>query len=444
MNSELFKYYTSIDVNKKKLADNIQIDYTNIIALINNLYDDTNWYWEIVDERTYCNKYLCTTVNVYIPGCVLSGRATCLLANLNDVNNNHAQAIFNAVNGRLMFVKPNVNISTTSNNQASRYNNHTDLYNQITNTNSYNSKVSQPSNVTSSPIEINITADEDKQEPIIDLDDDEHCPERLKNIPKEKRAKYRENPLMLTTDEIIARINDPNQVRDLDTYEEGDEDLIPGTPEWNWRYTHQGPDPNDPMKSPEEVKRDKLKEEQRKVIEEWKSQQHNKQQEQSQDITKQEQGMQQPNINNSNRQDNTSEVPNVATSLGVPQEYNQIATALVDSGYMGEATLIKTIPRERYPIITKVNITQEVVKNRIDEFTHVYDTNKVDANGNKVLRWTQEQINLVNRFKKQAGILNDKMFDKWVTTWRSDLKGKHDLTPENVNDFLAWFESLKK
>ena len=58
--------------------------------------------------------------------------------------------------------------------------------------------------------------------------------------------------------------------------------------------------------------------------------------------------------------------------------------------------------------------------------------------------YTQTQMNRMAKFKTDFEILNNEMFDNYVTTWDSKLTGKHDITPQNIDAFLDWTESLGK
>lgn len=59
----------------------------------------------------------------------------------------------------------------------------------------------------------------------------------------------------------------------------------------------------------------------------------------------------------------------------------------------------------------------------------------------KPTKFTDEQINAVNEFKRKAEITNQQMFDNWVDRWH---KGwvKKNLTPDNINDFLTFANGL--
>lgn len=65
----------------------------NIIDILDEAFDK-NWTWELTDERFYADgQSVSTTVTVYLPGRVLTGRAMC---KLKDYLDNHERAIGNA------------------------------------------------------------------------------------------------------------------------------------------------------------------------------------------------------------------------------------------------------------------------------------------------------------------------------------------------------------
>ena len=52
------------------------------------------WTWELADEKLICDTMLCTTVTVYIPGRILTGRS--VTKDMNEFCVNHEIAIYNA------------------------------------------------------------------------------------------------------------------------------------------------------------------------------------------------------------------------------------------------------------------------------------------------------------------------------------------------------------
>lgn len=58
--------------------------------------------------------------------------------------------------------------------------------------------------------------------------------------------------------------------------------------------------------------------------------------------------------------------------------------------------------------------------------------------------FTQRQIDRINKFKKEYEILDDKMFGNYVNAWDKTLTMKSQITPDNVDSFLAWVDSLGK
>lgn len=68
-----------------------------------------------------------------------------------------------------------------------------------------------------------------------------------------------------------------------------------------------------------------------------------------------------------------------------------------------------------------------------------YDVPQVKYKG-----FTQRQIDRINKFKKDFEILDDKMFGNYVNAWDKTLTMKSQITPENVESFLAWVDDLGK
>ena len=67
-----------------------------------------------------------------------------------------------------------------------------------------------------------------------------------------------------------------------------------------------------------------------------------------------------------------------------------------------------------------------------------------DAPQAKYKGFSQHQIDRLNQFKKDMGIMNDEMFGKWVNTWDKRYDSKSQITPQNVESFLAFVESMGK
>jgi len=71
--------------------------------------------------------------------------------------------------------------------------------------------------------------------------------------------------------------------------------------------------------------------------------------------------------------------------------------------------------------------------------TSDYDTPQAKLNG-----FTQHQIDRMNQFKKDQEIINSEMFGNYVHMWNPNFVSKMQITPENIEDFLAWAERLGK
>ena len=90
-NVELCKFY----MGQNKVFSKIpEVVYTDIIKVLDKHFD-YNWTWEIADEKLVMdNNAICTTVTVYIPGRVVTGRSLC---KIKDYHENHLRAILDAV-----------------------------------------------------------------------------------------------------------------------------------------------------------------------------------------------------------------------------------------------------------------------------------------------------------------------------------------------------------
>jgi len=98
-NTELCKHY----IEQKISINTIQnVPEKSIFDILDESFNK-NWTWEISDEKFYAdNSAVCTTVTLYIPGRVLTGRSFC---KLKDYPTNHERAISNACL-RLMETNP--------------------------------------------------------------------------------------------------------------------------------------------------------------------------------------------------------------------------------------------------------------------------------------------------------------------------------------------------
>lgn len=56
--------------------------------------------------------------------------------------------------------------------------------------------------------------------------------------------------------------------------------------------------------------------------------------------------------------------------------------------------------------------------------------------------YTQEQIDRMNKFKKDFDITDDVMFGNYVNTWDKRFTSKKDINPGNIDAFLAWVDTL--
>lgn len=91
MNVELVKHYMGLT---KKIPDIKEVAYFDIIKELNQKAD--SWNWELEDEKIFeiaGEKRVMTTVTVYLPGRISTGRSVCKLS---DYHNNHLFAILDA------------------------------------------------------------------------------------------------------------------------------------------------------------------------------------------------------------------------------------------------------------------------------------------------------------------------------------------------------------
>lgn len=103
-NLELTKHYMGLQQNTNKMPE---VVYTDIISALNRHFNG-QWTWELADERfAMDNTTVCTTITLYTPGRVYTGRSLC---KIKDYASNHLFAILNACES---FIDSS-NIATTS------------------------------------------------------------------------------------------------------------------------------------------------------------------------------------------------------------------------------------------------------------------------------------------------------------------------------------------
>ena len=89
-NTELCKYYMGLLLNNDKMPS---VAHTDIIPALNRHFHD-QWTWEIADERfAMDNTVVCTTVTLYTPGRIYTGRSLC---KIKDYETNHLAALLDA------------------------------------------------------------------------------------------------------------------------------------------------------------------------------------------------------------------------------------------------------------------------------------------------------------------------------------------------------------
>lgn len=89
-NTELTRIYMGLQLNTNKMQE---VPYTDIIPALDRHFNG-QWTWELADERfAHDNTTVCTTVTVYTPGKVYTGRSLC---KIKDYASNHLFAILDA------------------------------------------------------------------------------------------------------------------------------------------------------------------------------------------------------------------------------------------------------------------------------------------------------------------------------------------------------------
>lgn len=111
-NTELCKYYLGLTPVTEMMNE---VSFFDIITALDKHFN-RQWTWEIADEKfAMDNSMVCTTVTVYIPGRVLTGRSLC---KVKDYNEAHLRAIVDACNTFTLKSMPVTNPQTnTSTNQ---------------------------------------------------------------------------------------------------------------------------------------------------------------------------------------------------------------------------------------------------------------------------------------------------------------------------------------
>lgn len=61
----------------------------------------------------------------------------------------------------------------------------------------------------------------------------------------------------------------------------------------------------------------------------------------------------------------------------------------------------------------------------------------------KLNGYSQSQIDRIAAFKKKWDVMNNDMFNNYVRMWNKDMT-KKDLNPQNIEQFLAWADTLGK
>ena len=89
-NPELCKYYLNLTPTTAMMEE---VSFFDIITALDKHFNK-QWTWELADERfAKDNSVVCTTVTVYIPGRILTGRSLCKIQDYHEV---HLRAILNA------------------------------------------------------------------------------------------------------------------------------------------------------------------------------------------------------------------------------------------------------------------------------------------------------------------------------------------------------------
>lgn len=80
----------------------------------------------------------------------------------------------------------------------------------------------------------------------------------------------------------------------------------------------------------------------------------------------------------------------------------------------------------------------------VQQNTQSQNSSDYDTPQERLKGFSQHQIDRLNQFKKDFDVTDDKMFGNYVNTWDNRLASKADITPANVEGFLAWIDTLGK
>ena len=109
MNQELCKFYLGMEPNYTTIPE---VPYTDVISALEQCFSG-KWTWELADERLVDNgNTVCTTVTLYTPGRVYTGRSLCKVA---DYHASHLFAILDACK-TYIFKKGSSNVNAQSQN----------------------------------------------------------------------------------------------------------------------------------------------------------------------------------------------------------------------------------------------------------------------------------------------------------------------------------------
>ncbi len=111
---------------------------------------------------------------------------------------------------------------------------------------------------------------------------------------------------------------------------------------------------------------------------------------------------------------------------------------------------IKTDPADEHRELITDILTSETIREKLanakpdpvlppDKAPADYDVPQARLRG-----FSQHQVDRVNSFKQRADIVNDTMFGYFISTWDKRLTSKSQLTPENVDAFVDWFDRLEQ
>ena len=150
-----------------------------------------------------------------------------------------------------------------------------------------------------------------------------------------------------------------------------------------------------------------------------------------------------------NKQNLQSQQPQQLQSAGQQMTPDQIMNAIEQQTLQNTNTSIPSQSVNK-PDMSIIDTEYYLMNNNQQNSTFSQSSNNLqsnvdyDAPQDRYKGFSQRQIDRLNQFKKDFDILNDDIFGNYVNTWDKTLMSKQDITPANVEGFLAWAENLGK